>query len=246
MKIFKQGNRMWICTISLMPDMFEALQHGVVGRAISDKHIDVTHLQLRDFSTLPHQQVDDSSYGGGPGMVLMADPLYQAITHAKQMAPTKARVIYLSPQGQLWNQHEARIIAQNHTQTSLIFIAGRYEGIDQRIIDHHIDEEYSIGDYVLSGGEIAAMTMIDSITRLLPNVLGNELSAENDSFTHEDLLDHPHYTKPAVWMNHHVPDVLLSGNHQKINAWRLEKRNLKTAQRRKTVANQKQTLKQTA
>lgn len=210
---------MWICTISLMPDMFNAMSHGVTGRAIKQQHISLHHLDLRTFGLPPHQQVDDTPYGGGPGMVLMAEPLHQAIKAAKAMAPTKAKVIYLSPQGLPWDQHQARIMSQQNNQ-AFILIAGRYEGIDQRIIDEHVDQEISIGNYILSGGELAAMTILDSVIRLIPGTLGNQKSAQEDSFSKNQLLDYSHYTKPAMWNNHEVPSILLSGNHQSIAQWR--------------------------
>ena len=211
---------MWICTISLMPKMFEALNHGVTGRALHQDLVEHYALNLRDFAKPPHNQVDDTPYGGGPGMVLMAEPLYQAIEQAKSLAPTPAHVIYLSPTGATWNQEHARLWATEKNNQSIILIAGRYEGIDQRIIDHHVDQEISVGDYVLSGGELAAMTLIDSIVRLIPGVLGNQASAEQDSYSQEQLLDHPHYTKPAIWQDTPVPPVLMSGNHGKIAQWR--------------------------
>lgn len=210
---------MWICTISVMPEMFDALHYGVIGRAIANDNISIQSLNLRDFALGTHKQIDDTPYGGGPGMVMMAEPLYQAIEHAKSLAPSSPKVVYLSPTGIQWSQSMARSWAKE-SQQSLIFIAGRYEGIDQRVIDQYVDIEVSVGDYVLSGGELAAMTLIDSVCRLLPGVLGNQDSASQDSFSEDNLLDHPHYTKPALWQNTSVPEILLSGNHKKIADWR--------------------------
>lgn len=203
--------------VTLMPDIFSALQHGVTGRAINKELLKVDYWNPREWANNKYQQVDDTPYGGGAGMVMMYEPLKKAINTAKEAIPN-SRTIYLSPQGRRIQQQDLQEIASK-TQP-LIFVAGRYEGIDERIIVNEIDEEWSLGDFVLSGGEIAAMAFIDAIARLLPNSLGHPASAMNDSFM-EGLLDYPQYTKPAlVGNNLEVPSVLLSGNHQKIQSWR--------------------------
>jgi len=214
--------------VSLFPEMFAAVtEHGVTGRAVRNGRITLDCWNPRDFTIDKHRTVDDRPYGGGPGMVMMTEPLQKAVAAAKATLPA-AKTIYLSPQGRVLNQQHAAELA---TQSALILIAGRYEGIDERFIASHIDEEWSIGDYVLSGGEMAAMVMIDAIARLVPGVLGHELSAEQDSFT-GGLLDCPHYTRPEVFDDIPVPPVLLSGNHEEIRRWRLTQSLVRTRQRR--------------
>lgn len=209
---------MHITTISVFPDSFKALDFGVISRAADNGTITLTHMDLREFTTGKHKTVDDRPYGGGPGMVMMVEPLRKAITEAKKHAPQGTKTVYLSPQGTKFDQSMATKAA---TTPGYIFIAGRYEGIDERILEQDIDEEWSIGDYVLSGGELAAMVVIDSITRLIPGVLGHDESAEQDSFSH-GLLDCPHYTRPEDIDGQVVPAVLLSGDHQAIARWRLK------------------------
>ncbi|MGB1800769.1 MAG: tRNA (guanosine(37)-N1)-methyltransferase TrmD [Gammaproteobacteria bacterium] len=204
--------------ITLFPEMFQpVLQYGVIGRAVSDELIGFRSWNPRDYTEDKHNTVDDRPYGGGPGMVMMYEPLCRAIVNAKQAQPD-AKVIYLSPQGRRLEQGGVKELAN---RSGMILISGRYEGIDQRIIDAEVDEEWSIGDYVLSGGELAAMVMIDSVCRTLPGVLGHEDSANEDSFV-DGLLDYPHYTRPEQIAGHVVPDVLLSGNHESIRLWRLK------------------------
>jgi tRNA (guanine37-N1)-methyltransferase len=214
--------------VSLFPEMFAAVTgHGVTGRAVRSGRIALDYWNPRDFTTDRHHTVDDRPYGGGPGMVMMTEPLQKAVAAAKTNMPA-AKTIYLSPQGRLLNQQH---VAELATQPALILIAGRYEGIDERFIAQHVDEEWSVGDYVLSGGEMAAMVMIDAISRLIPGVLGHELSAEQDSFT-AGLLDCPHYTRPEVFDDIPVPPVLLSGNHEEIRRWRLTQSLVRTRARR--------------
>ena len=203
--------------ISLLPDMLDSLQHGVVGRAIEQRLAKVDCWNPRDWSDRPYRQIDDKPYGGGPGMVMMYEPLHGAIIHAKSQMPTNCRTIYLSPQGKQIKQDDLNQIARS--EQSLLFIAGRYEGIDERIISQHVDEEWSLGDFVLSGGELAAMVFIDALVRLLPGSLGHQASAEQDSFMN-GLLDCPHFTRPAVIDGASVPAVLLNGNHRDIEQWR--------------------------
>lgn len=203
--------------ISLMPEMFLSLKYGVVGRAIEQNLAKIDYWNPRDWAPRPYRQVDDKPYGGGPGMVMMYEPLHAAISHAKSQMPDTCKTIYLSPQGKKISQAVLNLLASN--KQSLLFVAGRYEGIDERIITHHIDEEWSLGDFVLSGGEIAAMVFIDAMIRLLPGSLGHASSAAQDSFMN-GLLDYPHYTRPATIDGMMVPPVLLGGNHQDIERWR--------------------------
>ena len=203
--------------IGLFPEMVQAaLDSGVVGRAVVRKQIELSLFAVRDFTTDQHRTVDDRPYGGGPGMVMKPEPLTAAIAAAKTAIPG-ARVVYLSPQGQAFDQALARDFQH---QGSLILVAGRYEGIDERVLSGHIDLELSLGDFVLSGGEIAAMAIIDAVSRLVPGVLGHPLSVDEDSFGDKGLLDCPHYTRPEVFEGQCVPAVLLSGDHQAIAAWR--------------------------
>lgn len=206
-----------LSVISLLPEMFSALHLGVSGRAISQGLAKLDIWNPRDWASRPYRQIDDKPYGGGPGMVMMYEPLSAAIEHAKSLMPQSSRTIYLSPQGKVIRQRDLNKIAES--RQSLTFIAGRYEGIDERIIQQHVDEEWSIGDFVLSGGELAAMVFIDSILRLLPGSLGHAGSAEQDSFMN-GLLDCPHYTRPASIEGMDVPAVLLGGNHRDIERWR--------------------------
>ena len=197
---------------------------GVLGRAIKRGIIGLTCWNPRDFSHDRHRTVDDRPYGGGPGMLMKVQPLADAIRAAKRKAGDKAKVIYLSPQGQKLDQSKVKQLALNNTaqqDARLILIAGRYEGIDERLIEQHVDEEISIGDYVLSGGELAAVVTVDAIARLIPGVLGDEDSAQQDSFM-QGLLDCPHYTRPEEIDGRRVPQVLLAGDHQAIARWRLK------------------------
>jgi tRNA (guanine37-N1)-methyltransferase len=203
--------------ITLLPEMLEALNYGVVGRSIRQGLVKINHWNPREWSLGVHHQVDDKPYGGGPGMVMMYKPLAEAIQHAKANMPKSCKTIYLSPQGRKICQQDLNVIAQN--EQALLFVTGRYEGIDERIITTHVDEEWSLGDFVLSGGELAAMAFIDALVRLLPGSLGHHDSAEQDSFMN-GLLDHPHYTRPETIAGMNVPTVLLSGNHNAITQWR--------------------------
>ncbi|CAH9017758.1 tRNA (guanosine(37)-N1)-methyltransferase TrmD [Candidatus Nitrosacidococcus sp. I8] len=205
--------------ITLFPGMFCALtQYGVVGRAIKRGISTLDFWNPRDFSPNLHNTVDDRPYGGGCGMVMSVQPLHDAICAARLKLGDLCRVIYLSPQGKKLDQSGLNTLSKYN---KLILIAGRYEGIDERLIEMEVDEEWSIGDYVLSGGELAAMVLIDGLTRLLPGVLGSEESAHQDSFIN-GLLDYPHYTRPESIGDSQVPPVLLSGNHQAIYRWRLK------------------------
>lgn len=206
---------MRIDVVTLFPDfVLQVIQNGVIARAAQKKLIDVHCWNPREFSTDKHQRVDDRPYGGGPGMVMTIQPLADTLNAVK--LKNNGKVVYLSPQGKQLSQ---RMLQQSATQKSKIFICGRYEGIDQRFLDYFVDEEWSIGDYVISGGELAAMVCIDAITRLIPGSLGSDESAEQDSFG-DGLLDCPHYTRPNVYQGHAVPNTLLNGNHQAVEDWR--------------------------
>jgi len=210
---------MWLGIVSLFPEMFRAVtDFGVTGRAVSNGLLELHTWNPRDFTHDKHNTVDDRPYGGGPGMLMMVQPLRDAIHAAKAAAGKDAKVIYLSPQGRKLTQKGVEELSKS---SSLIMVCGRYEGVDERIIQTEVDEEWSIGDYVLSGGELPAMTLIDSISRLVPGVLGKKASAEQDSFS-EGLLDCPHYTRPESLDGLDVPKVLLSGNHENIRRWRLQ------------------------
>lgn len=218
-----------VAIITLFPEMFCALESGVIGRAQKNKHLKLSFLNPRDFTHDKHLTVDDKPYGGGPGMLMSCEPLYQAICAAKNLLGYNTPVIYLSPQGRLFSHEQAKHTAAKCP--NLILLCGRYEGIDERIITHYVDEEWSTGDYVLSGGELPAMCIIDALTRLLPGVLGDDNSALLDSFSNS-LFDHPHYTRPDTFQGHKVPDVLTSGNHQAIKQFRSKESLRKTWQTR--------------
>lgn len=211
--------KLQVGVISLFPEMFQAItDNGVTGRAVRDGVLDIQLINPRDFTHDRHRTVDDRPYGGGPGMLMMVQPLTDAIAAAKQQLGANTKVIYMSPQGRKLDHAGAHELAQHD---KFIIIAGRYEGIDERVITRHVDEEWSIGDYVLSGGELPAMVMIDTVARLIPGVLGHQDSASEDSFA-DGLLDCPHYTRPEVLDGEAVPAVLLSGNHENIRKWRLQ------------------------
>jgi len=203
--------------ISLFPEMVATIaEFGVVGRAQRRDLITLDFENPRDHTSDVHRTVDDRPYGGGPGMVMKYEPLAGAVQAARERSPEGSPVVYLSPQGRVFNQATAQRYA---ALPGLILLAGRYEGVDERLIESHVDEELSVGDFVLSGGEVPAMAVIDAVVRLLPGVLGDEDSAAQDSFM-EGLLDHPHYTRPEFIDGRNVPDVLLSGDHAEIARWR--------------------------
>lgn len=220
---------MWIGIISLFPEMFKAItEFGVTGRAVKQDLLQVRCWNPRDFTHDKHKTVDDRPYGGGPGMLMMVQPLRDAIQAAKQAAEDGVKVIYLSPQGRKLDQSGVQQLSQYQ---KLILVCGRYEGIDERLIEAEIDEEWSVGDYVLTGGELPAMTLIDAVARFVPGVLGKQASAEEDSFA-DGLLDCPHYTRPEVLDGVTVPPVLISGNHAEIRKWRLKQSLHRTLTRR--------------
>ncbi len=209
---------MRIDIVTLFPQMINDLVgYGVTGRAKQAGIFGLGVWNPRDYAQDRHRTVDDRPYGGGPGMLMMIEPLQQAISDARQANP-EAKVVYMSPQGRQFNQQVAEEYAES---PGLIFVAGRYEGVDERLIELEVDEELSIGDYVLSGGEMAAMVVVDAVTRLLPGALGHRESAAQDSFSN-GLLDCPHYTRPETYQGMQVPAVLLSGDHAAIRQWRLK------------------------
>ena len=208
---------MQIAVVSIFPEMVgQVAEYGVVGRAKERSLLSLTCENPRDYTTDPHRTVDDRPYGGGPGMVLKYEPTAAAIGATRKRLPKGSPVVCLSPQGKVFDQATARRYAG---MEGLILLAGRYEGIDERLIENEVDEELSLGDFVLSGGEVAAMAVIDAVARLLPGVLGDDESAMQDSFM-DGLLDHPHYTRPESIDGKRVPAVLLSGDHARIARWR--------------------------
>lgn len=218
-----------IHVISLFPEAVRQMSElGVVGRAMSDGRVRLHTWNPRDFTKDKHRRVDDRPYGGGPGMVMAIEPLRATLDAVRSQAGAEATVSLLSPQGRVFDQEAARQLAE---RGQLVLICGRYEGIDERLIELEVDEEWSIGDYVLSGGELPAAVLIDSVCRLLPGVLGNSESAGQDSFW-EGLLDFPHYTRPEQYQGLDVPAVLTSGDHQAIERWRRQQSLLRTLSRR--------------
>lgn len=228
---------MKVSVVTLFPGMFDALtQHGITGRAARSGLIDIQCVNPRDYAENKHRSVDDRPYGGGPGMVMSPDPLVKAVNAAKEgIGEGDVRVIYLSPQGQRLTQAKAVEIA---AWSSCILVAGRYEGVDERFVTQCVDEELSIGDYVVSGGELPAMVLLDTVIRLLPGALGDADSAVQDSF-YEGLLDCPHYTRPECYGDAAVPSVLLSGDHRKIELWRKKQAISRTYQRRPDLFEQR-------
>ncbi|MBX3709766.1 MAG: tRNA (guanosine(37)-N1)-methyltransferase TrmD [Gammaproteobacteria bacterium] len=227
---------MWFGIVSLFPEVFQVLKVGITGRAIKDNLVKIQCWNPRDYATDKHKSVDDRPYGGGPGMVMMAEPLQAAIHAAKKAAPAPPTVIHLSPQGRRFDQEAAHELA---SKKSIILLAGRYEGIDERIIEQEIDEEWSIGDYILTGGELPSLVMIDVMTRLLPGAVGDENSVAQDSLT-TGLLKYPQYTRPENFAGGRVPDVLLSGHHKQIERWRSKASLGKTWLRRPDLLAKKQ------
>jgi tRNA (guanine37-N1)-methyltransferase len=207
--------------VTVLPEYFDSpLRQGVIGRAVTERHLEIRVHALRDFTTDRHRKVDDVPYGGGGGMVLKAEPLSRAVEAIRERFPVEpSRTVLLSPQGRRLDQSLAASLTRYRR---LILISGRYEGVDQRFIDLCVEDEISVGDYVLSGGDAAALVLVEAVGRLLPGVLGNEASAGKDSFQ-DGLLDAPRYTRPEEFRGMRVPDVLLSGHHERIEAWRRRK-----------------------
>ncbi|MFK7829460.1 MAG: tRNA (guanosine(37)-N1)-methyltransferase TrmD [Congregibacter sp.] len=220
---------MRIALISIFPEMLSAVDScGVTGRAVRESRVDLRGIDPRGFTEDRHRSVDDRPYGGGPGMVMRPEPLKKAIAAGREFVGVDAPVIYLSPQGARFDDSRARALASG---AGMLLLAGRYEGVDERLLKASVDEELSIGDYVLSGGELAAMVVIDAVVRLLPGVLGHAESAAEDSFA-AGLLDCPHYTRPEMYEGQSVPPVLLSGDHEAIRRWRLKQSLGRTWERR--------------
>lgn len=220
---------MWIGAVSLFPEMFRAVtDYGITGRAVREGLLTFRSWNPRDFTHDRHRTVDDRPYGGGPGMLMKIQPLRDAIHAARAEAPADPCVVYLSPQGETLTQSVVESLVEAR---HLILVSGRYEGVDERLIQTEIDREISLGDFVLSGGELAAMVVIDAVTRLIPGALGHAQSAEQDSFA-DGLLDCPHYTRPEVYEGLAVPEVLLGGHHEQIRRWRLKESLRRTLERR--------------
>lgn len=215
--------------LTLFPQMIiDGLNTSIIGRAIENSLISLEAIDIREFSTNKHKKVDDYPYGGGAGMVMQAEPVYLAYQNVKDKIGKKPRVVFLTPQGKVFNQEIAKDLAK---EEDLVFLCGHYEGIDERVLEEIVTDHISIGDYVLTGGELPAMVMIDAIARLVPGVLNNEVSAEFESFQ-DNLLEYPQYSRPVEWMGKKVPDVLLSGHHGNVDKWRREQSILRTKQRR--------------
>lgn len=216
--------------LTLFPEMIvNGLNTSITGRAIDKKLISVNTINIRDYSTNKHLKVDDYPYGGGAGMVMQAEPIYKAYSDLKdKIGKETLRVVYLTPQGKVFNQEVAKELA---SEEDLVFLCGHYEGIDERVLELIVTDYISIGDYVLTGGELPAMVMVDAISRLVPDVLSNGTSAEFESF-HDNLLEYPQYTRPEEYMGKKVPEVLLSGHHSNIEEWRRQQSLLRTLKRR--------------
>lgn len=230
--------------LTLFPEMIENyMQCSIMKRATDSGHITCEVLNIRDFADDKHHTADDTPFGGGPGMVMKPEPVKRAIEAAQSSGLKPHPVVYLSPQGRQWTQEVATEFAD---LDGMVLLCGRYEGIDERIIENYVDHEISVGDYVLTGGELGALIMMDSISRLIPGVLGNNDSAFQDSFGDIGLLDCPHYTRPEVWNGMPVPEILLSGHHAKIADWRRQQSLIRTRNRRPDIfekAQQKMTKK---
>lgn len=215
--------------LTLFPEMIEqGMNTSIMGRTIERGYISLKATDIRDYAANKHNKVDDTPYGGGAGMVMQAAPVYGAYEAVKEQIGYRPRVIYLTPQGSTFSQPMAEEFAK---EQDLVFLCGHYEGIDERVLEEIVTDYVSIGDYVLTGGELPAMVMMDAISRLVPGVLHNEASAEFESFQ-GNLLEHPHYSRPEVWHEKRVPEVLLSGHHANIEKWRREQSVIRTAERR--------------
>lgn len=221
---------MKITIMTLFTEMIDsAINYSIMGRAKQKELVDISSVDIRDFAENKHNQVDDYPYGGGAGMLMMAEPVYRCYNYIKKQATEASlRVVYMTPKGKVWNQQLAEEFSK---EENIVFLCGHYEGIDERVLDEIVTDEISIGDYVLTGGELPAITIADSIIRLIPGVLGQKASFEEESFS-EGLLEHPHYTRPATFLGRSVPEVLLSGNHQKIAEYRREQSILQTFHKR--------------
>ena len=215
--------------LTLFPEMIEQGMHtSIIGRAIAGGYLSIDAINIRDYAFNKHQKVDDYPYGGGAGMLMQAEPVYLAYESVQKKLGYRPRVVYLTPQGEVFHQTMAKELAK---EKDLVFLCGHYEGIDERVLDEIVTDYVSIGDYVLTGGELPAMVMMDSISRMVPGVLSNQESGETESFA-ENLLEYPQYSRPEEWHGQKVPTVLLSGHHANIEAWRREQSIMRTAKRR--------------
>ena len=215
--------------LTLFPDMvMQGLGTSIIGRAVNNGLLSIEAVNIRDYAFNKHQSVDDYPYGGGAGMLMQAEPVYLAYESVQKKLGYRPRVVYLTPQGEVFHQTMAKELAK---EKDLVFLCGHYEGIDERVLDEIVTDYVSIGDYVLTGGELPAMVMMDSISRMVPGVLSNQESGETESFA-ENLLEYPQYSRPEEWHGQKVPPVLLSGHHANIEAWRREQSILRTAKRR--------------
>jgi len=223
---------MKISILTLFPEMItETLSHSMIGRAQENHIVTIDAINIRDYSESKHLQVDDYPYGGGAGMVMQPGPIYRAYKAVNQNSRPNARVLYMTPQGKPFSQADAKELSK---EKELIFLCGHYEGVDQRVIDEIVTDEFSIGDYIVTGGELPAMVMIDSICRLIPGVLGKQESFEEESFSYS-LLEYPHYTRPPEFKGQEVPDILLSGHHANIKKWRHEQSLVRTYEKRQDL-----------
>lgn len=215
--------------MTLFPDMVkDGLNTSIIGKAVEKKLLSINAVDIRDYTLDKHRHVDDYPYGGGAGMVMQAQPVYDCYKDIEKNLEKKPRVLFMTPTGKTFNQDMAKELSK---EENLVFLCGHYEGIDKRVLDKIVTDEVSIGDFVLTGGELPAMMMIDAISRLIPGVLNNDISAETESFT-DNLLEYPQYTRPEIWEGEAVPAVLLSGHHANIEKWRREKSLLLTKERR--------------
>ena len=215
--------------MTLFPDMvMNGLNTSIIGKAIEKELLSIKAVDIRDYTTDKHRHVDDYPYGGGAGMVMQAQPVYDCYMDIEKNLEKKPRVLFMTPTGKTFNQDMAKELAN---EENLVFLCGHYEGIDKRVLDKIVTDEVSIGDFVLTGGELPTMVMIDAISRLIPGVLNNDISAETETFT-DNLLEYPQYTRPEVWEGEAVPSVLLSGHHANIEKWRREQSLLLTRERR--------------
>lgn len=215
--------------MTLFPEMIESCMNtSILGRAVEAGHIKLEVRNIRDYTLDKHKKVDDYPYGGGAGMVMEAEPVYRCFESICSELGERPRVVYLTPQGQVFRQEMAR---EYSAEKSILFLCGHYEGIDERVLEEIVTDYVSIGDYVLTGGELPALVMMDAIARMVPGVLNNDVSAHTDSFS-DGLLEYPQYTRPVEFMGRSVPDVLLSGHHEKISNWRQEQSEIRTRERR--------------
>lgn len=215
--------------LTLFPEMIQnGLNHSIIKKAIENNIININCINIRDFSNNKHNQVDDYAYGGGAGMIMKPEPVYNSYLSIKDKIKPNTKVLYMTPQGKPFNQKMAEDLAK---EEDLIILCGHYEGIDERVIEEIVTDEISIGDFILTGGELPAMLLVDSISRLIPNVLGKEESFLNESFS-DNLLEHPNYTRPFIFNDKKVPDILLSGNHKKIEEWKKQQSLIRTYKKR--------------